>query len=174
MGFSLGGSGAAGGGSGQRLVARLVDREDPVEAGDLEDLGDVLVGADERQRPTGRAQPLDAANQHAERGRVDEGRLGNVDDESLLAVLDHLDETLLELRSRVEVDLAAKLDDVGLLVDFLILNLEVHLALGPFGGLSVGGCIRDGRASCWISRPAPAPARVAAGSGKTAPAQPVP
>src|SRR3954453_3446103 len=85
--------GAAGGcraGVLQRLVARLVDREDAVEPRDLEDLGDVLVGADERQRPAGGAQSLDPADQHAERGGVDEGRLREVDDELLLAVLDHL------------------------------------------------------------------------------------
>src|SRR3954470_13284008 len=105
--------GAAGGrraGVLQRLVARLVDREDAVEAGYLEDLRDVLVGADQSERAARRAQPLDAADEHAERRRVDEGGLRQIDDELLLAVLDHLDEALLERRSRVEIALPAELD----------------------------------------------------------------
>src|SRR3954463_4181661 len=111
----------------QRLVARLVDREDAVEPRDLEDLGDVLVGADERERATGRPQALHAADEHAKRRRVDEGRLREVDHELLLTVLDHLDETLLELRGGVEIDLPAEFDDVRVGVDLFVLDVEVHL-----------------------------------------------
>jgi hypothetical protein len=58
---------------GEGVVARGVDREDAVEAGDLEDLGDVLVGADQGERAAGGAEALDAADEDAERRRVDEG-----------------------------------------------------------------------------------------------------
>ena len=56
-------------------LARRVDREDAVEPGDLEDLRDVAVAADERELAVVRAQPLDAADEHAERRRVDERRV---------------------------------------------------------------------------------------------------
>src|SRR4051794_5150861 len=91
------GAGSAGSEARERLFARLVDREDAIQSGDLEDLRDVLIRADECERAAGGTQALDAADEHTERGRVDEGRLRQVDDKMLLAVLDHLDETLLEL-----------------------------------------------------------------------------
>src|SRR6201999_3623943 len=93
----------------ERLFARLVNREDAGEPGDLEDLGDLLIRADERERAAGRPQTLDSADESAERGRVDEGRLRQVDDKMLLAVLDHLHKPLLELGRGVEIHLAAQL-----------------------------------------------------------------
>src|SRR5512140_1262 len=94
-----------------RFVARAVDREDAVEAGDLEDLRDVPVAADERELAVVRAQALHAADEDAERRRVDEGGVREVDDHLLAALADHLEELLLELRRRVEVDLAREGDD---------------------------------------------------------------
>src|SRR5207253_5429857 len=90
----------------ERLLARAVDREHPVQAGDLEDLRDVLVRADERQRAARRPQSFDAADQDSERRRVVEGRLREADNQVLLAVLDHLYEGFLDLRRLLEVDLA--------------------------------------------------------------------
>src|SRR6185295_11330115 len=95
------------------LGTRFVDGEDLVQPRDLEDLRDVAVAADEREPPAVRAQSLDAAHQHAERGRVDEGRVGEVDDDLLGALADHLEQLLLELGRGVEVDLARQGDDVG-------------------------------------------------------------
>ena len=57
------------------------DREDLIEAGDLERLGDVRVGVDDRQDAVARAQALDRADEDAERGRVQERRVGEVDDD---------------------------------------------------------------------------------------------
>src|SRR5688572_4797130 len=103
-----------------------MDREDPVESGNLEDLRDVLVRAHERQRAPRRTQALHASHQDAERRRVDEGGLGEVDDDLLLAALDQLDHALLELRRGVEIDLAPELDHVGGVVDRLVFDVEVH------------------------------------------------
>src|SRR4051812_876526 len=105
-----------------------MNREDAVEARDLEDLADVLVRADDRQRAARGAQALDATDQHTEGGRVDEGGLRQVDDDLLLALLDDLDHPLLELGRGVEIDLAAELDYVRVAVDLLILDAEVHVA----------------------------------------------
>src|SRR5881275_847681 len=82
---------------GDGLVAGGVDREDAVEAGDLEDLGDVAVAADERQLPVVRAEALDASDEDAERRGVDERRVAEVDDDLLAALADHLEQLLLEL-----------------------------------------------------------------------------
>ena len=97
-----------------RLLARGDDREDLIEAGDLEGLGDVLVDVDDRQRAVARAQPLDRADQHAERRRVQERRVGQVDDDPHAAALDRLGEHLLELGGREEVDLAAHGENVAI------------------------------------------------------------
>src|SRR5919106_6618013 len=103
-----------------------MDRENAVQARDLEDLRDVLVGAHEGQRAARGTQALDASHQHSERRRVDEGRLREVDHDLLLSGLDQLDHPLLELGRRVEVDLSAELDHVGGVVDRLVFDVEVH------------------------------------------------
>src|SRR5581483_12206578 len=75
LGRGLGFEGRDGLGTG------LVDREDPVEPGDLEDLRDVPVVAHERQLAVVRPQTLDASDEHPQRRRVDEGRVREVHDD---------------------------------------------------------------------------------------------
>src|SRR4051794_3021616 len=84
------------------LLARGVDREHAVESRDLEDLRDVAVAADERELAVVRAEPLDAADEHAERRRVDERRPREVDDHLARPLPDHLEQLLLELGRGVE------------------------------------------------------------------------
>src|SRR5438128_2502186 len=84
---ALGRSALARGDAAERLLARGVDREDPIEARDLEDLRDVLVGRDECEMAAAGAQPLDGADQDAERRGADDRRLREVYDELLLAAL---------------------------------------------------------------------------------------
>src|SRR5256885_15158208 len=115
---------------GDSLVAGRIDREDTVEAGDLEDLGDVAIAADQRELSIVRAQSLDASDQHAEGGRVDERRVAEVDDHLLAALADHLEQLLLELGRRVQVDLAGERDHIRLTAELLGLDVEVH-ALDP-------------------------------------------
>src|SRR6516225_12442449 len=100
-----------------------MNREDAVEAGDLEDLGDVPVAADERELAVVRAEPLDAADEHSERRRVDERRVGEIDDDFLGALSDHLEQLLLELWRRVQIDLARQRDDVRVVTDLLSLDV---------------------------------------------------
>src|SRR5919201_3437199 len=111
---------------GHGLLARRIDREDAVEARDLEDLDDVAVAANERELSVVRAQALDAADEDAESGGVDEGRVGEIDDDLLPALTDHLEQLLLELGRRVEVDLPRERDDVGVVSQLLCLDVEVH------------------------------------------------
>src|SRR3954451_5949467 len=105
-----------------------MNREDAVEAGDLEDLADVLVGADDRERSACGTEPLHPSHEHAQGRRVDERRVRQIDDDLLLPLLDDLNHALLELGRRVEVDFASELDHVRVGVDLLILDLEVHVA----------------------------------------------
>src|SRR5215218_1826557 len=94
-------------GRGRDGVAhRAVDREDLGQAGDAEDLEDLLLGADELERAVVVADPLEPADQHAETGRVQEVDLLEVDDDVVGPVADQLDELLAELRRGVDVDLA--------------------------------------------------------------------
>jgi hypothetical protein len=67
---------------GERLLAAAADREDLIQPRDLERLGDVLVGVDDRQPPVVRAQALDRADEDAERRGVQEGGLAEVDDDA--------------------------------------------------------------------------------------------
>src|SRR6266545_1051205 len=120
---------------GDGLVAGRVDREHAVEPGDLEDLRDVPIAADERKLPLVRAQALDPTYKHAEGGRVDEGRVAEVDDHLLPALADHFEELLLELGRGVQVDLACQRDHVSVVSQLLRLDVEVHR---PPGGRVTG------------------------------------
>src|SRR3954453_6889259 len=106
------------------FVAGRVNGEHTVESGDLEDLRDVAVAADERELAVVRAEALDPADEHAERRRVDEGRVAEVDDDLLAALPDHLEQLLLELRRGVEVDFAREGDDVRIVAQLLGLDVE--------------------------------------------------
>ena len=89
-----------------RLLGRRIDLEDPVEQGDLEDLADVRVVAGDRELAAGGPQALDRAHQHAERRRIDEGRMREVDEHAARAALDRLEQRLLERGRRRKIDLA--------------------------------------------------------------------
>jgi hypothetical protein len=105
-----------------------VNREDLVQAGDLEDLGDVAVVADERELSAARPQTLEAAHEHAEGRGVDEGGVAEVDDDLLGPLADDLEQLLLELGRGVEVDLAREGDHERLASDPLRLDVEVHVS----------------------------------------------
>src|SRR5207253_8647648 len=102
------------------------DREDTVEAGDFEDLRDVPIATDDRELAIVRAEPLHAAHEDPEGRRVDERRVREVDDDLLATLANHLEELLLELRRRVEVDLACQRDDIRVAAQLLRLDVEVH------------------------------------------------
>src|SRR4029077_16587830 len=79
-----------------------------VEAGDLEDLHDLLVSARDRHRAaSGLVEPFDRACEHADGSRVDEGDVGEVQDKPAAAVSDRAHDARLELWADLEVDLAA-------------------------------------------------------------------
>src|SRR3712207_5136284 len=69
----------------------------------------------------------------------------------IFAVLDPLDEALLELRRRVEVDLPAELDDVRVGVDLFVVDVEVQPCSSRGRGL-LGNGISTRIATCTESR----------------------
>ena len=70
------------------FVARAIDAEDAVQAGDLEDAGDVLVGADDVEAAVRGPHALGAADEHAESSGVNEGDPAEVDDDAGGTVVD--------------------------------------------------------------------------------------
>src|SRR4051794_17208267 len=103
-------------------LARVGDREDLVEPGDLERLGDVRIAVDDRHHAVLGPQPLEGADEDAQGGGVQERRLGEVDDDPGPAGVDGAHHGALELRSGEEVYLAADRHDVTFGVDVLLLQ----------------------------------------------------
>ncbi len=73
------------------LVHRLVDAEDLRQPGDLQDLQDPLLRADQVQRAVVGPHPLQAPDQHPEAGGVEEPDLVQVDDELAAAPADQVE-----------------------------------------------------------------------------------
>src|SRR4051794_19914602 len=82
-----------------------MDGEHPVEAGDHERLEDYAAGADELQLAAVGAGPLEAADEDAEPGGVQEVERFHVDHDAS-AFVDDLDERLAELRGGAQVKVA--------------------------------------------------------------------
>src|SRR5919201_5554063 len=99
-------------------------------------MGLALIRAvdDERDLAALRPQSLEAAEQHAERRRVDERGLGEVDDDATRAGADQAEQLALEMRRRVEVALAGNRDETDTVVQPLALDPDLHALLeaAPF------------------------------------------
>src|SRR5687767_8047107 len=87
------------------------DREEAIEAGDLENPADVWIRYDRDQLTSRPVEVLSCAEKDMEHGRIDELRLGEVDDELRRARRKRRRERALELGRRIEVDLAADSND---------------------------------------------------------------
>jgi hypothetical protein len=81
-----------------------------IEQGDLEDPPNVRGHADDGDLAAVRAKPIDCAEQDAERHRVDERRIRQVDDQGRRAAVDGVRHRLAQLRRRVEVGLPVDRD----------------------------------------------------------------
>src|SRR5690348_1940094 len=107
------------------LVHRLVDAEDLRQPGDLEDLQDPLLRADQVQRAVVSPHPLQAPDQHPEAGGVEEPDLIQVDDELVAAPADQVDEQLPEPRRGIHIDLALHVDDLNAVLG-MVTQLQIH------------------------------------------------
>jgi hypothetical protein len=96
---------------GRGLRHRVVDAEYLVQAGDPEDPQDAVLRAYQVDPAVVRTDPLQAADEHAEAGRVEEVDAFHVHDQLVAARLDEADQLLSQLGSGVNVDLAANSDD---------------------------------------------------------------
>jgi hypothetical protein len=95
----------------ERVVHRVVDREDLVETRDREDLERRTIGAGEHETPPALVHPLERSDERAEPARVEEPDLLEVDHDADVALLDELHDLLAEPGRRVEVDLSLDVDD---------------------------------------------------------------
>src|SRR5690606_37669669 len=94
-----------------RFLDRGVDGEHLGEAGNAEDLENALLVADQAQRALMGTHTLQAADQHAERGGVEEVHTCHVDDKVETAVVHQLDQLLAQLWRGIYVDFATDPDD---------------------------------------------------------------
>src|SRR5690348_9217014 len=90
----------------ERVGERGVDREHLGEPGDAEDLEDLLLVADQAERAIVRPGALEAADEDAEAGGVQEVDAGHVHDEVVVAVGDELVQPFPQVGRGVDVDLA--------------------------------------------------------------------
>src|SRR4051812_46482644 len=89
----------------ERRGLGVVDREHLGESGDAEDLQQPVLGADQLHRAVVGADLLQASDEDAEPGGVEEVDALHVDDELVVALADELGDLVAELRGRVDVDL---------------------------------------------------------------------
>ena len=75
-----------------------------------------------------RPYPLQAADQHAESGGVEELDLLHIHDELVVVLVDEIDEQLTEPRGRVNVDLALDIDDLDAVL-VVVTQLQIHKIL---------------------------------------------
>ena len=75
--------------------------------------------------PPSRAQPLDRPEQHAERHRVDERRVGEVDDQTVGAVVDRIPECLTQCRRSMKIGLPVHGDQADRCLEQDALDPEV-------------------------------------------------
>ena len=96
---------------GERVGLGTVDGEDLRQAGDPEDLEQALLVADQAHRAVVGPDLLQPPHQDSESGRVEEVDLLHVDHEVVFTIADQLGDLVSQARGRVDVDLAADLDD---------------------------------------------------------------
>ena len=111
---------------GESLVDRVVDAEHLAQPGDLEDPQDATLRDHQVDGAIVGAHSLDAAHQHAEAGRVEELDPLHVDNQPVGARVDQAKQRLAELRRRVDIDLAAHLDDRPAWPGGVLIEREVH------------------------------------------------
>ena len=109
----------------------LADREHRRQPGDLEHLEDPGLGAHQRQVAAVAAQALEAADQHAQPGRVEEVHAFEIDDDLAVPLADQLDQPLPQARRAVDVDLALDSQNRERRSAVVYLQTELHRRVLP-------------------------------------------
>src|SRR5580704_3263242 len=110
---------------GDGLVHAVMDAEDLRQPGDPEDLQDALLGAHQIQRAVVSTDALEAADEDAQAGGVQELHLLHVHHELVMATVHQVDEKLTQPRGGIDIDLALDIDDLDA-VRRVMLQLQVH------------------------------------------------
>jgi uncharacterized protein (DUF1015 family) len=116
--------------AGQSHTHRVIDGEHLAQPGDLENPQDAPLRDHQVDGAIVGAHSLEGAHQHAEAGRVEELDSRHVDNQPVGARVDQAQQRLAELRCRVDIDLAAHLDDRPAWSGGVLIEREVH-ALSP-------------------------------------------
>jgi glyoxylase-like metal-dependent hydrolase (beta-lactamase superfamily II)/uncharacterized protein (DUF1015 family) len=111
---------------GEGVIDRVIDAEHLAQPGDLEDPQDAALGDHQVDGAIVGAHSLEAAHQHAEAGGVEELDSRHVDNEPVGPRVDQAKQRLAELRRRVDIDLAAHLDDRPAWPGGVLIEREVH------------------------------------------------
>ena len=118
----------ASGGRGQRIIKAGIDLKDLVQSCDREDLQDAVARTHQRQRAVLDPDQLETPDQDAQTGRVHEGDVLEVDHKTVATLGDVLIEMLAEHRSRVDINLAADVNN-GHLTASLAGDRQIHALL---------------------------------------------
>ena len=102
------------------------DRELAGQARDVEDVADVLVEAAQHQGAVAGIELVQHQDQDADAGAGEQVDGGEVDDDVPGAVLQQLEDVLLELERRAAVDLRARVEDGHLAGRAMAGDLELH------------------------------------------------
>jgi len=109
----------------ERVGSRVEDAEVAIETGDVEQRAHPRVGCDDRERAApGAAQLVEGVDEAGQRGRVQERRVRQVDDQPATARAQRTQKTPPKRRPGLHVDLPGNADDGGVVVRGSIGNRE--------------------------------------------------
>src|SRR4051794_8110461 len=108
-----------------RVVALGDEREQQVQACDLERAADARVGVDHDELAAALAHALVREYERGQPGRVHVARLREVDDEPAVAGVDRAVERLAQLGRRVEIEVPAHRDQVAIVIECVLGEGEV-------------------------------------------------
>src|SRR3954451_5156321 len=108
-----------------RVVALGHEREQQVQARDLEGAADARVGVDDDELAAALAHALVREYERGQAGGVHVAGLGEIDDEPVAPLVDRAVERLAQLGRRVEVEVPADGDQVAIVVEHVLGEGEV-------------------------------------------------
>src|SRR3954454_17129681 len=128
-----------------RVVALGHEREQQVQARDLEGAADARVGVDDDELAAALAHALVREYERGQSGRVHVARLGEVDDEPAVAGVDRAVQCLAQLGRRVEIEVPAHRDQVAIVIECVLGEGEVVGHGRPWNAATVPLAAAPGR-----------------------------
>jgi hypothetical protein len=111
-----------------RTLLVVEDPEDLDQAGDVENLLDLRVRADEIHRTAVLAHALESADEHAQTGRVNVADVLKVDDQVIVLLIDQLTDRIFHFGRGVHVDLAGEVNNVRVAFRLAYVHFDIHVS----------------------------------------------